>query len=96
MPRVKFHSCFSSPLLVDKENKQIPSSLKLAFIQSFLNRLKNKVSKVDLISSGVGYLITAVDLEDSVNFLNKELISFGEKEMRARMDTAAFTFDMQR
>lgn len=51
---------------------------------------------MDLISSGVGYLITAVDLEDSVNFLNKELISFGEREMRARMDTAAFTFDMQR
>ena len=51
------------------------------------------MTKVDLLSSGSGYLISATDLDDCVNYLNKELISFGEREMRARMDTAAFIFD---
>jgi hypothetical protein len=49
---------------------------------------------VDLLSSGVGYVISAIDLEDCVNFLSKELFSFAEKEFKARMDTTAYIFDM--
>jgi hypothetical protein len=58
-----------------------------------LNRLRNKVSKVDLLSAGVGFVVSANDLEDCVNFLNKELLSFGERELRARMETSAYIFD---
>lgn len=51
------------------------------------------MSKVDLLSSGVGFVISSNDLEDCINYLNKELYSFAEKEFRARMDTTAFIFD---
>lgn len=72
---------------------KLPGSIKLSFIQGFLNRLRNKASKVDLLSSGVGFVISAGDLEDCANFLNKELFSFAEREFRTRMDTSAYIFD---
>lgn len=56
-------------------------------MQAFVNRLRNKVSRVDLLSSGYGFVITVSDLEDCVNFLNKSLFTFTEKEFKYRLDT---------
>jgi hypothetical protein len=72
---------------------QLPGQVKLSFIQGFLNRLRNKASKVDLLSSGIGFVISAADLEDCANYLNKELFAFAEREFRTRMDTSAYVFD---
>ena len=61
VPRVKLNNCYSSPLRQQK-NTYISNSHKIAFIQSFINRLRNKVSRVDLLSSGYGFVITVADL----------------------------------
>jgi hypothetical protein len=39
-------------------------------------------------------MITSSDLEDCLNHLNKELVTFAERELHARMDTSAYIFDM--
>ena len=78
MPRVKFIQTFQST------QTNIPASLKVSFIQSFLNRLKNKASLVELLSSGLGYVISSLDLEDSLNMLNRELFNFCERELEIR------------
>lgn len=83
---MKLNSCFSSPLVVDRKN-YISQQYKLSFVQAFINRLRNKVSRVDLLSSGYGFVITVSDLEDCVNFLNKSLFTFTEKEFKYRLDT---------
>lgn len=71
----------------------IQSEVKVSFLQAFVNRLRNKVSKVDLLSSGTGFLITTNDLEDCVNSLHRSLYQFAEKELRARLDTCSMIFD---
>lgn len=65
----------------------IPNQAKLAFLQAFVNRFRNKVSRVDLLSSGSGFVITINDLEDCVNYLHRSLYQFSEKELRARLET---------
>lgn len=75
VPRVKLNSCYSSPLRQTRKT-YISDTYKIAFVQAFINRLRNKVSRVDLLSSGYGFVITVADLENCVNFLNKSLFSF--------------------
>ena len=53
--------CLSSPLINDRKN-YISAKYRLAFVQAFINRLKNKISRVDLLSSGFGFVITVNDL----------------------------------
>lgn len=62
---------FTSPLFLDSKTSYIPTVAKLAFLHGFINRLRNKVSRVDLLSSGCGFVISAADLEDCINYLNK-------------------------
>lgn len=75
IPRVHLISSFSSPLIVDRKT-YISQQYKLAFVQAFINRFRNKVSRVDLLSSGYGFVITVPDLEDCVNYMNKLLFNF--------------------
>lgn len=78
IPRVHLISSYSSPLIIDRKS-YISQQYKLAFLQAFINRFRNKVSRVDLLSSGYGFVITVPDLEDCVNFMNKLLFTFAEK-----------------
>ena len=86
IPRVHLIAGYSSPLLVERKT-YISQQYKLAFVQAFINRFRNKVSRVDLLSSGYGFVITVPDLEDCVNFMNKLLYTFTEKEFTHRIDT---------
>ena len=54
-------SSYSSPLILDRKTF-IGQQYKLAFAQAFINRFRNKVSRVDLLSSGYGFVITVPDL----------------------------------
>lgn len=86
IPRVHLISSYSSPLMVDRKS-YISQQYKLSFLQAFINRFRNKVSRVDLLSSGYGFIITVPDLEDCVNYLNKLLFTFTEKEFKHRIET---------
>jgi len=66
LPRVKLNPCYSSPLFLDNKTRLIPHTAKIAFLQGFINRLRNKVSRVDLLSSGFGFVISVTDLEDCI------------------------------
>lgn len=83
IPRVHLIASYSSPLVLERKT-YISQQYKLAFAQAFINRFRNKVSRVDLLSSGYGFVITVPDLEDCVNFMNKLLFTFAEKEFRYR------------
>jgi hypothetical protein len=86
IPRVHLISSYSSPLVVDRKS-YISQQYKLSFLQAFINRFRNKVSRVDLLSSGYGFVITVPDLEDCVNYVNKLLFTFSEKEFKYRIET---------
>jgi hypothetical protein len=47
VPKVKINAFLSSPLNVDKYF--LPHTSKLAYVQAFLNKLRNKVLQVELI-----------------------------------------------
>ena len=70
--------------MVDRKS-YISQQYKLSFLQAFINRFRNKVSRVDLLSSGYGFVITVPDLEDCVNYMNKLLFTFTEKEFKYRI-----------
>jgi hypothetical protein len=78
IPRVHLISAYSSPLITERKT-YVSQQFKLAFVQAFINRFRNKVSRVDLLSAGYGFVITVPDLEDCVNFMNKLLFTFNEK-----------------
>lgn len=86
IPRVHLISSYSSPLITDRKT-YISQQYKLSFLQAFINRFRNKVSRVDLLSSGYGFVITVPDLEDCVNYMNKLLFTFTEKEFKNRIET---------
>ena len=86
IPRVHLIAGYSSPLVIERKT-YVSQQYKLAFVQAFINRFRNKVSRVDLLSSGYGFVITVPDLEDCVNFMNKLLFTFTEKEFGYRLDT---------
>ena len=61
VPRVKLNPSFNCALIINKKN-YIGAQYRLAFVQSFINRLRNKISRVDLLSSGFGFVVTVNDL----------------------------------
>ncbi|KAL4500564.1 hypothetical protein ABPG72_002988 [Tetrahymena utriculariae] len=93
--KVQANPCFSSPLYVDQKQIIIPIVTKVSYVQSFINRLRNKVSRVDLLSSGFGFVISVNDLEDCIQYLNKAIQQFGEKEIKKRIDSAQYLYDLQ-
>lgn len=94
LPRSKLNPFFSSPLYLDTRNPQLPVVAKIAFIQGFINKLRNKVQRVDLLSNGFGFVINAVDLEECVNYLNKGLVGFAEKEIKNRTESFSYVYDV--
>lgn len=46
------------------------------------------MSRVELLSSEMGFVISVNDLEDCLNSLHKSVYYFAEREMKLRMDTA--------
>ena len=55
MPKIIINPYLESPLVL--ENYFFAASLKLSYIDSFLNRLKNRAILVELTEGGFGYLL---------------------------------------
>ena len=80
-------------MMTDRE--QLSHGIKIPFILAFLNKFRNKMHKVTSQANCLVYQISSTDLEDSINFLNKELMSFCEKELKTRLETASNLFENQ-
>ncbi|KRX03787.1 Thioredoxin-like fold [Pseudocohnilembus persalinus] len=91
---IKLNPCFSSPLYTDQKD-QLCQIAKVSFLQGFVNRIRNKSSRVDLLSSGFGFVIAVSDLEDCMNFLNKNLRNYMEKQLSMRLDTCNYIYQAQ-
>ncbi|CAK87378.1 unnamed protein product (macronuclear) [Paramecium tetraurelia] len=94
IPRVKFIQSLQSTL--SQKSGEIHSALKIAFIQGFLNRLRNKSIQTNLLVSGMGYSISSQDIEDCLNILNRDLYTFAENEIAARMETFNLIYEQQK
>ena len=46
---------------------------KVHMVQAFINRLRNRATKVNLLSSGPGYIIAANDLDECLAKLTKHI-----------------------
>ena len=58
--------------------------------------MRNKIARVDLLTNGFGFVINVIDLDDSINYLHKNLYHFAEKEIKRRMDTCNYLFEMHK
>ncbi|CAD8186962.1 unnamed protein product [Paramecium pentaurelia] len=94
IPRVKFINSLQSTL--SQKNGEIHNALKISFIQGFLNRLRNKSIQTNLLVSGMGYSISSQDIEDCLNILNRDLYTFAENEITARMETFNLIYEQQK
>ena len=74
MPKIVINPFLESPLLPD--NYFFAASLKMSFLDSFLNKLKNRAIMVELAEGGFGFLLKIPELDDCVQNLCKSIISF--------------------
>jgi hypothetical protein len=63
-PNVKLNPFLASPLKV--ENYFFSGTLKLSYIDQFLNKLRNRAVLIELAEGGTGYLLKVNELDESV------------------------------
>jgi hypothetical protein len=85
VPKIVINPYLESPLVLD--NYFFAASLKLSYVDSFLNRLKNRAILVELTEGGFGYLLKVNELDECVQSLCKGVITFTEKEFSDRFRT---------
>lgn len=91
VPKIIINPFLESPLILD--NYFFAASLKLSYIDSFLNRLKNRAIMVELAEGGFGFLLKIPEIDDCVQSLCKGLITFTEKEFNDRFRTYFEAYD---
>lgn len=64
---------------------------KMTYISLFLSRLKNRGTKVNSRYCGQSIVISISDLKESLEILIRELVSYGEMEIRDRRENDALT-----
>ena len=85
VPKIVINPYLESPLLLD--NYFFAASLKLSYVDSFLNKLKNRAILVELAEGGFGFLLKITELDECIQSLCKGLITFAEKEFYDRFRT---------
>ncbi len=60
---------------------------KVAPVQSFLTRLKNRCTEVETLTSGPGLVFTLKDFNDCVRQMSKGLVKYCEVELKTRTET---------
>lgn len=85
VPKIVINPYLESPLLL--ENYFFAASLKLSYVDSFLNKLKNRAILVELAEGGFGFLLKITELDECIQSLCKGLITFAEKEFADRFRT---------
>ena len=74
VPKVKLNPFLESPLKID--NYFIAGTIKLSYIDQFLNKLRNRAVLIELAEGGFGYLLKVNELDESVESLCKAIIGF--------------------
>lgn len=77
VPKIIINPFLESPLIID--NYFFAASLKLSYVDSFLNKLKNRAIMVELAEGGFGFLLKINELDECVQSLCKGVITFTEK-----------------
>jgi hypothetical protein len=85
VPKIIINPYLESPLILD--NYFFAASLKLSYVDSFLNRLKNRAIMVELAEGGFGFLLKINELDECIQGLCKGVITFTEKEFNDRLRT---------
>lgn len=62
---------------------------KLASVQQFLTRLRNRCSEVETLTSGTGIVFSLRDFNECVQLMCRSLVKYGEEELKQRTDTTA-------
>ena len=62
---------------------------KVAPMQKFLTKLRNRCTEVETLTSGPGYVFTVRDFNDCVQMLCRSLIKYSEVELKGRSETFA-------
>lgn len=80
---------FASTVLqnVDK-NSHLDVVQKVAPVQSFLTRLKNRCTEVETLTSGPGLVFTLKDFNDCVRQMSKGLVKYCEIELKTRTESS--------
>jgi hypothetical protein len=73
-PKVVLNPFLNSPLTID--NYFFAGTLKLGYVDHFLNKLKNRAIMIELAEGGFGFLLKVVELDECVQALCKGLITF--------------------
>ena len=91
VPKVKLNPFLQSPLSLD--NYFVAGTIKLSYIDQFLNKLRNRAVLIELAEGGFGYLLKVNELDESVDSLCKAIVGFAEKEYADRFRTFYETFE---
>ena len=62
---------------------------KLAPVQQFLTELRNRGTGVATLTSGPGWVFTEKDINECIQKFCRQVIKYGEKELKSRSDSAA-------
>lgn len=60
---------------------------KIEPVQTFLTRLRNRGTEVETLTSGPGMVFTTKDINECIQDFCRQIIKFGEKELKSRSDT---------
>lgn len=71
---MKLNPFLSSPLKT--ENYFFSGTIKMSYIDQFLNKLRNRAVLIELAEGGTGYLLKVNELDESVDVLCKAIIGF--------------------
>ena len=63
-PKIKLNPYLATPLRI--QNYFFAGSLKLSFIDQFLNRLRNRAVLIELAEGGSGFLLKVNELDESI------------------------------
>ena len=74
VPKVKLNPFLQSPLMIN--NYFMAGTVKLSYIDQFLNKMRNRAIMIELAEGGFGYLLKVNELDESVNSLCKSIVGF--------------------
>ncbi|CDW83349.1 UNKNOWN [Stylonychia lemnae] len=75
-------TCYS---VVD-QNSHLDMVTKVAEVQKFITKLRNRGTEVETLTSGPGMVFTIKDFNECIQILCRGLIKYSEREMRSRSE----------
>jgi len=72
-----------------EEPPHLDISNKVACIQQFVTKLRNRCTEVETLTSGVGIVFSLKDFNDCLQVMCRGLLKYAEQELYQRVETAA-------